>query len=56
MDSNDRRTKKWTSLMIPDHVKEVWKEDEREGKKILDEQKVEEIAFALQELVVMGYQ
>ncbi len=51
MDLNDRGTKKWTSLMIPEHVdmiKKVWREDEREEKRILDELQVEEITFALQ--------
>lgn len=52
MDSRnrDRGTIKWTSLMLPEHVemiKQVWKEDERIEKPILDEQKMEEIDIAL---------
>lgn len=49
--NRDRGTIKWTSLMLPQHVemiKEVWKEDERIEKPILDEQQMEEIGFALQ--------
>ncbi|WP_406945780.1 YolD-like family protein [Halobacillus sp. SY10] len=48
--NRDRGTIKWTSLMLPEHVemvKQVWKEDERIEKPILDEQKWEEIEFAL---------
>ncbi|WP_254434246.1 YolD-like family protein [Halobacillus sp. Marseille-Q1614] len=51
MQSRDRGTIKWTSLMLPEHVemiKKVWKEDERVEKGILDEQKAAEIDFVLQ--------
>ncbi|MFC7060778.1 YolD-like family protein [Halobacillus seohaensis] len=50
MNPNDRGTKKWTSLMMPEHIEmlqEVWKEDEKEKKAILDEQQIEENVFAL---------
>ncbi|SEA54550.1 YolD-like protein [Thalassobacillus cyri] len=46
----DRGTIKWTSLMLPEHVKmvkEVWKEDERIEKPILDEQQAMEIGYTL---------
>ncbi|QAS52359.1 YolD-like family protein [Halobacillus litoralis] len=49
--NRDRGTLKWTSLMLPEHVemiKQVWKEDERIEKPILDEQQWEEIGFKLQ--------
>ncbi|WP_163526602.1 YolD-like family protein [Halobacillus ihumii] len=48
---NDRGTAKWTALMMPEHVemiKDLWKEDEREKKRIPDEQQIEENSFALQ--------
>ncbi|GGF21521.1 hypothetical protein GCM10010954_20430 [Halobacillus andaensis] len=51
MDSRDRGTIKWTSLMLPEHVemiKKVWKEDKRVEKGMLDEQKAAEIDFILQ--------
>lgn len=47
----DRGTIKWTSLMLPEHVemvKNVWEEDERIEKPILDDQQLEEIGFALE--------
>lgn len=50
--NRDRGTIKWTSLMLPEHVemiKQVWKEDERVEKPILDEQQLEEIGFKLQQ-------
>ncbi|MFC7060866.1 YolD-like family protein [Halobacillus seohaensis] len=50
MKPNDRGTIKWTSLMMPEHIemlKEVWKEDEKEEKAILDEQQIVENSFAL---------
>ncbi len=49
--NKDRGTIKWTSLMLPEHVqlvKELWKEDERVEKGIIDEQKAVEIDFLLQ--------
>ncbi|TGB04674.1 YolD-like family protein [Halobacillus salinus] len=48
---NDRGTIKWTSLMLPEHVEaiqELWKEDKKIEKPILDEQKLEEIGQVLQ--------
>jgi len=47
----DRGNIKWTSLMLPEHVqmlKEVWKEDERVEKGILEEDQAAEIDFKLQ--------
>jgi hypothetical protein len=49
--NKDRGTIKWTSLMLPEHVqmvKNLWKEDERVEKGIVDEQKAVEIDFLLQ--------
>ncbi|MBM7552248.1 YolD-like family protein [Thalassobacillus pellis] len=49
--NRDRGTIKWTSLMLPEHVqlvKELWKEDERVEKGIIDEQKAVEIDFLIQ--------
>ncbi|WP_281659142.1 YolD-like family protein [Halobacillus sp. Cin3] len=49
--NRDRGTIKWTSLMLPEHVemiKQVWKEDERIEKPILDDQQLEEIGLKLQ--------
>ncbi|WP_082232624.1 YolD-like family protein [Halobacillus massiliensis] len=51
MQSRDRGSIKWTSLMLPEHVemiKKIWKEDERVEKGLLDEQKAAEIDFLLQ--------
>lgn len=47
---NDRGTKKWTSLMMPEHVEmlnEMWKQLEYKKKPILDEQQIEENAMKL---------
>jgi len=36
----DRGTKKWTSIMLPEHAKmleHIWKESEHKDKPILDE-------------------
>ncbi|MGP4070662.1 YolD-like family protein [Halobacillus sp. B29] len=55
--NRDRGTIKWTSLMLPEHVemvKQVWKEDERIEKPILDEQQMEEMGFKLQRAVSDG--
>ncbi|MCA0971067.1 YolD-like family protein [Halobacillus litoralis] len=49
--NRDRGSIKWTSLMLPEHVemiRNLWKEDERVEKGILDEQKAVEIDFLLQ--------
>ncbi|MFD2924147.1 YolD-like family protein [Halobacillus naozhouensis] len=51
MEPKDRGTIKWTALMMPEHVEmiqKLWKEDEGEEKKVLDESQVEENSFALQ--------
>lgn len=48
---NDRGTKKWTSIMLPEHVnllKEMWEQQEWKDKPILDEQLREEINLKLQ--------
>lgn len=48
---NDRGDIKWTSLMLPEHVqmiKEMWAEDDKKEKPILDEQQIEENAMKLQ--------
>ncbi|MBO8155022.1 MAG: YolD-like family protein [Bacillaceae bacterium] len=40
----DRGSIKWTSLMLPEHVKELkrmWKDESRKPRPILDEQKLE---------------
>lgn len=49
--NRDRGSIKWTSLMLPEHVemiRNLWKEDERVEKGIVDEQKAVEIDFLLQ--------
>lgn len=41
MNVNERGTKKWTSLMLPEHVKmlkDMWQEDDLKEKPIIDEQ------------------
>lgn len=51
MSANDRGTIKWTSLMLPEHVKmlnDIWQEDNRKEKPILDEQQKIEINGMLQ--------
>jgi len=48
---NDRGTKKWTSLMMPEHVEmlnNMWKQLEYKNKPILDEQQIEENVMKLQ--------
>src|SRR5690625_4014097 len=48
---NDRGTKKWTSIMLPEHVKmigEMYEEMDRKEKPVLDEQQIEENSFKLQ--------
>ncbi|WLR52001.1 YolD-like family protein [Bacillus tianshenii] len=42
----DRGTIKWTAMMLPEHVemiKEIWREDEKKPKPILDEQELQEL-------------
>jgi hypothetical protein len=41
---NDRGNIKWTSIMLPEHIellKEMWMEDGKSSKPVLDEQQVE---------------
>lgn len=48
----DRGTKKWTSLMMPEHIKmleDIWEEDKEVKKPILSEDQKEEIQRTLQE-------
>lgn len=50
-DIKDRGTKKWTSLMLPEHVealKRLFAEEEHKEKPLLDEQKKIEIDLILQ--------
>lgn len=49
--ANDRGTKKWTSIMLPEHqqmLEEMWRQQEWKEKPILDEQFVMEINISLQ--------
>lgn len=51
---NDRGTKKWTSIMMPEHIRmlqEFFNEEEKVEKPILDEQELEEINFTLNEAI-----
>ncbi|MCP3025985.1 YolD-like family protein [Halobacillus sp. A5] len=48
---SDRGTIKWTSLMMPEHVEmvqEVFKEQTKEEKPVLDEQQIQDHAFTLE--------
>ncbi|GGB27006.1 hypothetical protein GCM10011409_00360 [Lentibacillus populi] len=48
---NDRGTIKWTSIMMPEHIKllnDMWEELERKEKPILDDQQKLEIGYKLQ--------
>ena len=48
---NDRGTKKWTSLMLPEHIKmleDIWKEDKKKIKPMMDEQLQIEFGSLLQ--------
>lgn len=48
---NDRGTKKWTALMMPEHIEmlnRMWKELEHKEQPILDEHQIEENAMKLQ--------
>lgn len=47
----DRGTKKWTSIMLPEHqrmLEEMWEQQEWKDKPILDEQQMVEINMKLQ--------
>jgi|SRR5699024_863145 len=51
MEVNDRGTKKWSSIMLPEHVKalkQVFAEQEYKEKPILDDQQKVEIDLKLQ--------
>lgn len=48
---NDRGTIKWTAMMMPEQIKmlnEMWAQQERKEKPILDEQQIEDNAMRLQ--------
>ncbi|MGD7045763.1 YolD-like family protein [Jeotgalibacillus proteolyticus] len=48
---NDRGTIKWTSLMLPEHVemvKEIYKEQNKVDKPLLDEQQIQDHTFLLE--------
>ncbi|UJL47072.1 YolD-like family protein [Virgibacillus sp. NKC19-16] len=48
---NDRGTKKWTALMMPEQIQmlnKYWEQEERKEKPVLDEQQIEEIEMKLQ--------
>jgi len=48
---NDRGTKKWTAMMMPEHeemLQQMWREQEYKKKPILDEQKQFELNTKLQ--------
>ncbi|MBM7601580.1 hypothetical protein JOC34_004008 [Virgibacillus halotolerans] len=54
---NDRGTRKWTSMMLPEHnqmLEALWKEDEKKIKPILDEQQKIEIDRILQLALMDG--
>ncbi|RDW16507.1 YolD-like family protein [Oceanobacillus arenosus] len=51
---NDRGTKKWTSLMMPEHIgmlNEYWDSMDNKIKPILDEQQLDEIGIKLHEAI-----
>jgi hypothetical protein len=59
MEMHDRGAKKWTSLMLPEHVealKAVFAETDVQEKPILDEQQMAEIDFKLQLAITDGLQ
>lgn len=52
MDVNERGTKKWTSLMLPEHVQmleELDQEQDRKEKPVLDEQMITENYMVMEE-------
>ncbi|MBN8208151.1 YolD-like family protein [Bacillus sp. NTK071] len=54
----DRGNIKWTSMMLPEHVKELrdWKaEERRKSKPVLDEQKMEEMNEIICEAMEFHY-
>lgn len=49
---NDRGSIKWTSLMLPEHVemlKQLWEEDKKQSKPLLDEHELESINETVKE-------
>lgn len=51
MEVNDRGSKKWTAMMMPEHhqlLDKMWKQQEYKAKPILDDQQKEEINVKLQ--------
>ncbi|WP_404451819.1 YolD-like family protein [Virgibacillus necropolis] len=51
MSMNDRGTKKWTAMMLPEHIellKKMWEETDYKEKPILDEQQIAEMELKLQ--------
>lgn len=58
MDVNERGTKKWTSLMLPEHIQmleKMEKEQEYKEKPIIDEQMKAENYVLLQEALEFDY-
>lgn len=58
MNVNERGTKKWTSLMLPEHIEmleEINKEQERKERPIIDEQMKAENYVLLQEALEFDY-
>lgn len=52
MNITDRGNKKWTSIMMPEHIKmlnQMWEEQEYKKKPILDEQQITENNLMLQD-------
>lgn len=50
MDVSDRGTKKWAAMMMPEHIQmlqDIWQEDEKKEKPIIDEQQKEEFEMKL---------
>ncbi|MFC2948509.1 YolD-like family protein [Virgibacillus sediminis] len=48
---NDRGTKKWTSIMMPEHTKlleEMWKQQDYRERPMLNDHQIEDINIALQ--------
>lgn len=51
MSLHDRGTKKWTAMMLPEHIellKKMWEEDDYKENPILDEQQIDEMELKLQ--------
>lgn len=55
----DRGTKKWTAMMLPEHVEQLRNERKEDGKvkkPVLDEQQLEELNIALGEALEYKYE